>query len=89
MGRPLIDLTGKKFGYLTVLELDKTKKSNAKYWKCQCECGTIKSVQGAHLKSGSVSSCGCHRYDKLKEYNSSKLIDLTGKNFWEMDSFIS
>lgn len=51
MGRPLIDLTGKKFGYLTVLELDKTKKSNAKYWKCQCECGTIKSIQGAHLKA--------------------------------------
>lgn len=81
MGRPLIDLTGKKFGYLTVLGLDKEKSTNIKYWKCQCECGTIKSVQGAHLKNGNVSSCGCHQYDKLKEYNSSKLIDLTGKTF--------
>lgn len=81
MGRPLIDLTGRKFGYLTVLELDKVKSTNVKYWKCQCECGIIKSIQGGHLKNGSVSSCGCHSSDKLKKYNSSKLIDLTGKTF--------
>ncbi len=83
MGRTLIDLTGNRYGYLTVLELDKEKAKNSgnKYWVCKCDCGNIKSIQGAHLKNGDVSSCGCHQYDKLKKYNSSKLKDLTGKTF--------
>ena len=85
MGRPLIDLTGKKFGYLTVLELDKEKSTNIKYWKCQCECGTIKSIQGGHLKDGSSTSCGCHRADKINIYNSNRLINLIGKKFGKLE----
>lgn len=85
MGRPLIDLTGKKFGYLTVLELDKTRKSNVKYWKCQCECGTIKSVQGGHLKDGTSTSCGCRKADKISISNSNRLINLIGKKFGKLE----
>ena len=34
------DLTGQKFGLLTVLE--RTNKKNRTYfWKCQCDCGNI------------------------------------------------
>lgn len=85
MGRRLIDLTGKKFGYLTVLELDKEKSTNIKYWKCQCECGTIKSIQGGHLKDGTTTSCGCHRADKINIYNSNRLINLIGKKFGKLE----
>lgn len=85
MGRSLIDLTGKKFGYLTVLELDKEKSTNIKYWKCQCECGTIKSIQGGHLKDGTSTSCGCHRADKINIYNSNRLINLIGKKFGKLE----
>ena len=36
----LIDLTGQKFGLLTVLEKDNNRISNnGSYWICQCECG--------------------------------------------------
>lgn len=84
MGRLLIDLTGKKYGYLTVLGLDKEKSTNIKYWKCQCDCGKIKSIQGSHLKNGTSTSCGCHRADKINIYNSNRLINLTGKVFGKL-----
>ena len=58
----LIDLTGQKFGKWTVLERDLEKqrqlKTNGSYWKCQCECGNIKSVQSSKLRRGESKSCG-------------------------------
>jgi len=62
MGRKVIDLTGKKFGKLTVIELADTD-AGPKYWKCVCECGNTKTVSGGHLKSGNVKSCGCFLKD--------------------------
>lgn len=77
MGRPIVDLTGKRFGYLTVLRLDEDRSTkNYKYWICECDCGNVKSIQGSHLKSGSVSSCGCHRYDKLYINNANRVIKI-------------
>lgn len=54
----MYDLTGKKFGKLTVLSFDKKQGTMAK-WICQCECGNIKSVRVDHLKNGEIRSCGC------------------------------
>ena len=55
-----IDLIGKKFGLLTVIEElpDRDKKGYLKY-KCQCDCGNICEVQGQYLRSGDTKSCGC------------------------------
>lgn len=68
MGK-LIDLTGKKFGRLTVVGRAKNHISpsgvkNVK-WECQCKCGNKILVTLTQLKSGKVS-CGCmkpHRID--------------------------
>lgn len=63
----LIDITGNKYGELTVLEraLDKEqefKDNGAKkvhpIWKCKCSCGNITYVRGSQLKNGSIQSCG-------------------------------
>lgn len=56
---PRVNLIGKKFGRLTVIELgDKLK--NSKYrWLCQCECGVEKLILQANLKQGRTKSCGC------------------------------
>ena len=53
-----IDLTGQKFGRWTVLEFD-ANKNRQTFWKCRCECGNEKSVNGAKLKNGESKSCGC------------------------------
>ena len=57
MGK-LIDLTGQKFGRLTVLERAE-KRGNHYYWKCLCSCGAEKIVQGCSLRNGAILSCGC------------------------------
>jgi len=52
-----IDLTGKIFGKLTVLEYSHSDKYA--YWKCRCECGKKTIVRSSHLIAGLVKSCGC------------------------------
>ena len=58
MGRHLIDLTGKVFGRLSVLQLV-AKELKHPYWLCKCVCGKESIVRGSHLKDGTISSCGC------------------------------
>ena len=69
-----VDLTGQKFGRLTVIEVSERKKKHL-YWLCKCECGNVKSVAGSGLKSGKIKSCGC-----LNE----EFEDLTGKRFGKL-----
>ena len=59
----LIDMTGEKFGRLTVLErvYDKEREDNqhTTFWKCRCECGNYIIASRNHLKDGHIRSCGC------------------------------
>ena len=64
MGRKLINLTGKKFNMLTVIERDTNNASREAKWICQCDCGNIISVTSGALKSGHTKSCGCLRNKK-------------------------
>lgn len=56
------DLSGSRFGRLTVVELSAIKKTATatRYlWGCRCDCGNEKVVGVADLKSGKTRSCGC------------------------------
>ena len=59
------NITGQRFGHLVALEIDEEYKkinninSRKLYWKCQCDCGAIVSVEGTHLRRGETQSCGC------------------------------
>jgi hypothetical protein len=59
----LIDLTGRRFGKLTVIghsHVRKTKLNvSVHYWLCQCDCGTKKNVVGYSLTVGKTKACGC------------------------------
>ena len=56
--RKFNDLSGQQFGKLLVLSRTTEIGKGVKY-NCQCECGNQCVVDGRHLKSGSVKSCGC------------------------------
>lgn len=80
----LIDLTGQKFGRLTVLYKDTTRTTNSgSYWVCQCECGTIKSIKSSSLRRGEILSCGCLRNERSKQRKEELgLVDnLVGQRF--------
>ena len=60
---PKKDLTGKKFGLLTVLKnTNQQTKDSSFLWLCQCECGNTKIVDTHSLCSGNIQSCGCKTY---------------------------
>ena len=77
-----IDLTGEKFGRLTVInESDKRDKSGNVYWNCKCDCGKMVSVQGRFLRSGHTKSCGCHKKESWNDYISKTFKDMTGERY--------
>lgn len=58
MRSDFIDMTGMKFGHWEVLAFEgKIKK--AFRWTCRCECGKVKSCNGATLRNGGSTNCGC------------------------------
>ena len=59
-GTRKIDITGQRFGRLTVLEEDGYAGRQIR-WKCKCDCGNIISVASYDLRSGHTQSCGCIR----------------------------
>jgi len=85
MGK-LKDLTGQKFGRLTVLYRDMSNfgEGNAR-WVCQCDCGnTSLPVPGNCLLSGNTSSCGCLGQE-ARVARAAKLVkDLKGRVFGRM-----
>lgn len=64
MGK-IIDLTGQRFGKLTVVQKSKSKNGR-RYWECKCDCGNTTFVSTANLNGGKVKSCGCSWAKDLK-----------------------
>lgn len=74
VGKHLIDLTGKRFGKLVVLNLERKeiRKSENKrtryFWRCKCECGKEIVVDGTHLREGNIRSCEDFIRNSTKTY---------------------
>lgn len=60
-----INLIGKKFGRLTVIE-NAPNKGRFTQWKCKCDCGNIVYATTRDLQKGDTQSCGCLFREKLK-----------------------
>ena len=67
-----IDLTGQKFGRLTVLKREGVgyRNNGQKYrtWLCECECGNEIVVRTSYLTLGETKSCGCLLEDVVKHH---------------------
>lgn len=62
----LKDLTGKKFGKLTVIKQEKSKPGlPTAFWLCKCDCGNDPVISSSNLMSGHTRSCGCIGYHKF------------------------
>lgn len=73
----LIDITGQKFGKLTVVGRDYSKNENVTYWFCECDCGnkSIPSIAKNSLTRGLTTSCGCNKKNNKK----TNTYDLSGE----------
>ncbi len=80
----LIDLCGKRFGKLVVIERVGTDRNQKPIWKCVCDCGTEKVIVGSSLRSGLTVSCGC--YGKKQRMKSLTVHNMTHTrlfNVWQ------
>lgn len=64
----LKDLTGQKFGKLTVLKRAKNTASNKVQWECLCDCGQIKVANSSNLVQKQTQSCGCLFIDAVTRH---------------------
>lgn len=55
----VIDLTGRRFGCLVVLEAVGQNAQRSIVWNCPCDCGVEKTVVSGSLLRGATESCGC------------------------------
>lgn len=53
------ELTGKRYGKLTVLNKTDKRKNGCIIWHCRCDCGNEIELSSRKLKSGVTNSCGC------------------------------
>ena len=76
-----LDLTDRKFGYLTAIK-KASSRSGKTYWVCRCECGIEKEIQTSHLTSGAITSCGCKKTETaMSRHETSKICAICGKEF--------
>lgn len=69
-----MDISGQRFGRLTVLKKTRRKDAQGRcyLYRCRCDCGRTKLVNSPMLKSGMVRSCGCLQEESRKR-------DITGR----------
>ena len=95
------NITGQKFGLLTVIDIAYSDKNNV-YWNCICDCGERCIVNGTSLRSETTISCGCIRskgeniiksfldkyqihYYREKKFNGCMDIGMLKYDFWLPD----
>lgn len=79
------DLSGQKFGRLTVLrKSNKRNKSRHIYYECKCDCGNICVVNAGHLVGGRIKSCGCLHKESASNQGKKIYADLLNKRFGKL-----
>lgn len=71
-GTPAIDLTGQRYGRLTVIRRmgsyrNPQGRNTRAVWLCRCDCGIEVAARSDHLRTGETKSCGCLRDENLKK----------------------
>ena len=64
-----IDLTGQRYGRLTVLRDSGVDKYGGYLWLCKCDCGKTTVVSRTNLRTGHTQSCGCISRERMTNYH--------------------
>ena len=63
------DITGQRFGQLTVLRREGSTPHKHTTWLCRCDCGVEKVITKPSLVSGHSTSCGCLQKRIMRDMN--------------------
>lgn len=81
-----IDLTGQRFGKLTVVGYLGNQS-----WICKCDCGKETTALGHNLRHGGVKSCGCSTIEAYKKSMLDRYGDTNSRHInspryhWQID----
>lgn len=79
-GANIKDLTGQRFGLLTIQDLAYIDDDRRAIWNCKCDCGNITQVSSHSLLGGNTVSCGClHR--SIGEIRLEKILSQMNINY--------
>lgn len=59
-----VDISGRRFGRLTVVRQEGINAQRKAMWLCKCDCGAELIVSGDNLRSGHTQSCGCYKIER-------------------------
>jgi hypothetical protein len=76
------DLTGLKFGRLTLLEKAGSTPSGQARWLCACDCGGTKIADASQIKRGRTSSCGCLALEQKRQAAQSQCSEYSRTNLY-------
>jgi len=65
------DLTGERFGRLSVVRHAGRNTSKRQVWECICDCGNVHTADSAALTTGNTVSCGCYLKERITKHGGS------------------
>ena len=68
-----MDLSGRRFGALTVISPADRTHHNSSCWLCRCDCGNNVKVSPSNLVKGIRTSCGCQIWKGMKRSKSTAM----------------
>ena len=63
----IIEMSGKRYGRLTVIGFSHLYNEREAMWKCRCDCGAIFVSRGTDIRNGHTNSCGCYMKERATE----------------------
>lgn len=75
--RKFRDISGQRFGKLTVLSPTEKRKGGNVVWRCRCDCGNLYEQSGRNLVRGYSKHCGCEK----RSGNPREIRNLTDQKF--------
>ena len=82
------DLTGQKFGKLTVISRCENDKYGRAQWLCKCTCGRTRKVMSWCLTRSVIVHCGTCKtpitnYQKIKKMTVDQMAEIFNRKFCE------
>lgn len=81
-----IDISCQRFGKLTALRTERSRKDGKRLWVCVCDCGNETEACASELKSGHKRSCGCLFSERVqnKQWKHGGCSDSEYRIWWDM-----
>lgn len=78
------DLTGQKFGRLTIISSTNKRSGRHVIWKCKCGCGNECLISSSSLQNNLSRSCGCLQRELIaKQSTTHGMSDTQIYNIWK------